>query len=125
MIDTSSPITFIKDSLRELDLLNKGSSSRPPRRYNTLSNHEDVGIAKTLTRIELCLDEKFTVNFNIYIILRNNTFEHDVVIGRDFLENKLTLAFGLNSDTVNDVNDRKKVPSRDIYAMSDNKKLED
>lgn len=115
LIDTGSPVSFIKlSAFRGFKRSDGQVERRRPKNYKTLSN-QTIDIMESVRsniRLELLKDVLLNID------LRSNEFEYDVVIGRDFLDNKLTLTFGLSS-SVSEIDDIREFPHSDVYAVSD------
>lgn len=124
LVDTGSPVSFIKSSVfHKPNNLNERFEGRFPRRYNTLSNHT-INVLETVKsgiRLNLRPDLLLDIELNIH---GSDNFEHDVVLGRDFLVNKLTLSFALELNKLeNDL--RHELPFADVYAVSSDSLLKD
>lgn len=97
LIDTGSPASFIKRSiLSRSNQLVAFEESRCSRRYNTLSNHtiDVLGTIRSNIRLDIRPDLLLEIVFNVH---NCDGFEHDAILGRDFLENKLSLSLELDS----------------------------
>ncbi|XP_032679538.1 uncharacterized protein LOC116847991 [Odontomachus brunneus] len=123
LLDTGSPVSFIKSSLcGKLVQDSRLEEDRDVRRFNTLSSHaiDVLGVMRMSIRLSLTFELLLTVDFNV---LKSNDFEYDVILGRDFLMDKLTLSFELSSELKD--NCFGEFPRADIYAVSNVNPVED
>lgn len=75
---------------------------------------------KSNVRLNICPDLLLSVELNIH---GSDNFEHDVVLGRDFLVNTLTLSFALDPNKLeNDLVDE--LPFADVCSVSSGSLLE-
>lgn len=94
LIDTGSPVSFIKNCLLT-SLVSRSSNALIPveRKLRNLSGEAiDVrGVINTTISLRPLGDKEFSIDLHV---LNNNVFEGDIILGRDFLKcQKLTLIY--------------------------------
>lgn len=94
LIDTGSPVLFVKRSHVEKLVLPAGVHIMPvTRRFRNLSNESlrVMGVVNTVVAVDLLGNRKFEVSLHV---IDDTLYDTDIILGRDFLENgKLTFIY--------------------------------
>ncbi|XP_077258535.1 uncharacterized protein LOC143895354 [Temnothorax americanus] len=98
LMDTGSPVSFVKDAIcKKFGLHDSSKVIETKRKFTTLNDYPIPvkGIVRASISLDSYPNKKY--EFNLYILEKDN-FTYDLVIGRDFMENKVTLSLHANKE---------------------------